>query len=162
MGCMKLCGNFPITSEPEEEMLPTVAHCSGPSLCSCIGPGSAQCEYTIRALNKVSMKATAPNFCHVISCKEWQMSKKTYCCFLNGQLSHFTTTNLFHNCLHCVCFGVILTTFKDIQICSAVELMSSRLIIQMDNNFQSNLSMLISITFALNLMDTFQPWIFWM
>ena len=41
MGCMKLCGHFHIKPEPGQGPRSIVPHCSS------LGPGSAQCEYTI-------------------------------------------------------------------------------------------------------------------
>ena len=51
IGCMKRCGSFHVTSEPGQGPRSTVPYCTGPSLCSCLGSGSAQCEYTINMVH---------------------------------------------------------------------------------------------------------------
>ena len=51
MGYMKLCGHFQITPESGQGIRPIVPHCSGPSPCIYLGPGSAQCEYTIMPIS---------------------------------------------------------------------------------------------------------------
>ena len=56
MGCIKLCVSFHITPVPREGLIPIVSHCSVPGLCSRIGPGSAQCEYTIRGAGMVTLR----------------------------------------------------------------------------------------------------------
>ena len=48
MGCMKLRGSFHITPEQGQGLRHIVPHCSGHSHCSCLGPSTAQCEYTIK------------------------------------------------------------------------------------------------------------------
>ena len=48
---MKLCGSFHITPEPGQGSRPIVPHYSSLSPGVCLGPGSAQCEYTIRPVS---------------------------------------------------------------------------------------------------------------
>ena len=46
MGCMKLCGSFHITPEEGQGLRPIVPYYSSPG--PCLGPGFAECEYTIK------------------------------------------------------------------------------------------------------------------
>ena len=50
MGFMKLSGSIHITPELRRGLRPIVPCCSSPSPSACLGPGSAQCEYTIGAV----------------------------------------------------------------------------------------------------------------
>ena len=51
MGCMKLFGHFKITPEPARGIRSIVPHCSDPSPCPYLGPGSAQYECTMMPIS---------------------------------------------------------------------------------------------------------------
>ena len=61
MDCMKWCGSFRITPEPGQEPNRIALHCSVPGPCSCIGPSSAQCEYTINVNSSLNFLKTRAN-----------------------------------------------------------------------------------------------------
>ena len=61
---MKLSASFHITFEWGQRLIPVVVRCFGP--CSCINPGSSQCEYTITGAKEV---VNSVNRMQTINCK---------------------------------------------------------------------------------------------